>query len=269
MFAAALNRLKAYSPFFSLKSQEASLSSKNISGVCSDNGAGLLANASMASSSSLPPLSPPPYEEINDPQSRNSMLDIKFVQQSITLLQLATEMPSTMAAVDVYLAGLEKGLSSKVATDPRTRAALAAKLTQIAEKYKLVDLQEAADSDGRRNKMNRPSVHIVATTVTSFVESLVMRAAVALKQSPVPGKICCYLYWIMVLMVQSVLDVADKYQLRQRIWRGFLGWGARMMDFDQEYQIHQTLFTIVYTGFLTLCKACIAYSEAPGYHDQK
>ncbi|KAI7878979.1 hypothetical protein K492DRAFT_227447 [Lichtheimia hyalospora FSU 10163] len=174
------------------------------------------------------------------------MLDAKLIKQSANLLQLAPEVPRDMA-LDLYIVSLDKMIAAlPLETDPQAKAILWKKLQDITSRYQLDAHRDASDE-------------------SKDTSDLVVRAAIALKASPIPD----FMHWILSSMLQGICRLDKKLCIRQHVWTMASKSITKMIDLDHQYHLHHTATRLVYTGFTTLCKACVAYTEAPSYNEIK
>lgn len=149
-------------------------------------------------------------------------------------------------------------------TDPQVKAALRKKLQDITSRYQL-DASPGASNDSKD------------------YSDLVVRAAVALKASPIPGEMSAYIivrivtdvfgldfmHWVLSSMLQGICHLDKKLCIRQHVWTMASKSITKMIDLDNQYHLHHAATRLVYTGFTTICKACVAYTEAPSYNEIK
>ncbi|KAI7857692.1 hypothetical protein BDC45DRAFT_435331 [Circinella umbellata] len=180
------------------------------------------------------------------------MINTTLIGQSVTLIQIATEMQSSKQmsmALGLYMVALDKMMAAlPLDTDRNVKRSLGDKLKEIKERYDL-------DHDENNNQY-------------SLSESVIHAAiafAVALKKSPIPDMVISTLNYV----ISSIYHIDKMFNVRERTWQ-FMSHGMnKLTQVDQHYQLHQIVTDIVYTGATAILKAGIAYTEAPSYNEVK
>ncbi|KAL1915803.1 uncharacterized protein VTP21DRAFT_6191 [Calcarisporiella thermophila] len=176
----------------------------------------------------------------------------RAVDQAITLLSMTieeNEAGNNEMAWGLYLTGVEKLLNAvPLETDEESRAALQRKLHSW-----LINNNMLSPHQPVNNSLS------LSETIIQFA----VRAAIALKQSPVPDAIAhtAGSIWTTIRLIES------RYSVRERFWnttRDMLGW---CLDIGARHQVHRLLSDVVYTCTAVVVNAGVAYRDAPGYKE--
>ncbi|KAI9498681.1 hypothetical protein BDB00DRAFT_754448 [Zychaea mexicana] len=181
------------------------------------------------------------------------MINSTLVGQSMTLIQIASEMQSSRqmtTALDLYMVALDKMMAAlPLDTNPRAKRSLRDKLKEIKERYDLDQVEDDAD-------------------INSISESIIHAAiacAVALKKSPIPDVVTS----AMNYAVFSINTIDKILCVRERTWQLVSCGVAKLTQVDRHYQLHQMIAGAVYTSAMAIFKAGVAYTETPGYSEKK
>ncbi|KAI8381508.1 uncharacterized protein BYT42DRAFT_494605 [Radiomyces spectabilis] len=200
-------------------------------------------------------------------EDKEPWLDKKQVEEALQLLNIAADMEKTghqqCIALELYLFGLEKLLSAlPLSTNDSVKSAVEHKLSMFIDQYqlKLSACAHGLDSDDHESWTSDDPMSLSEIFVKAAVSS-----AVCLKKSPIPHLVTAVLGHI-IAMLQYIDHTC---RIRKHSWQ-LASYGVyTAIRIDQQWQIHQKVCRLMYTGSAAFLKAVLAYTEAPGYRETK
>lgn len=71
----------------------------------------------------------------------------------------------------------------------------------------------------------------------------------------------------MNFAVDGIQVMDEKHQIRKRTWDLAATGVAKAVEIDRQFEIHQMVTGVVYTGLSAFVKAGMAYAETPGHNN--
>ncbi|KAI8098432.1 uncharacterized protein B0P05DRAFT_521905 [Gilbertella persicaria] len=195
------------------------------------------------------------------------LIDKKQIEHAATLINVATDMNNSgnqQMAIDLYMMGLDKLVAAlPLESDPIVKTSLERKLVELNKRHQLSPV--SVDDDEEEEEEKEEEGKSVRTQISNLVINATVLSAVALKKSPIPD----VMSHIMNYAVDGIQCMDEKHQIRKRTWDFAASGFAKAVEIDRQYEIHQMVTGVVYTGLAAFVKAGIAYAETPGPKDKE
>lgn len=114
------------------------------------------------------------------------------------------------------------------------------------------------NDDNQSNDINNAGIsdHIIQAAITG---------AVALKQSPIPDAISATVNYTM----KKIKNIDETYGLQDKAWEISRSGINLAFEIDQQYNVHEKVGNVLFTGIAAAMKAGIAYKDSPSYKQIK
>ncbi|KAG5457130.1 MAG: hypothetical protein BJ554DRAFT_2935 [Olpidium bornovanus] len=146
----------------------------------------------------------------------------------------------------------DRRLEPLVSADVDRKEALEEKLHEYMRAAKMSD--DADDADVRQ-----------AGVVADTVINLAVKAAICVKQSPIPDLVGSAARYA----VQKARQADELFGVQEKAWRVGRMAVNKGIELDREYDVHQKLADVAFVAAAAILKAGFAYSEAKPYRDLK
>ncbi|KAI8391149.1 uncharacterized protein BYT42DRAFT_555795 [Radiomyces spectabilis] len=220
--------------------------------------------------------------------AQQPFMNRKDLERAMALIHIANEMEQSnnrMMAMDLYLMALDRFMEAiPVDTDANVRHALTQNIMEFRKRHDLSFDEISHEHLGTATEAEQAkSEQETTSTLSNLIVNTAVFTAIALKKSFIPSKpyryisLCYFGLPLIRLIYPDVMSSAIDYckmgldtidetcQIRQHTWNMAAQGIAKIVQVDQQYELHQTLANIMYIGCTAFFKAGVAYAETPGY----
>ncbi|CAG8543939.1 5271_t:CDS:2 [Acaulospora colombiana] len=214
----------------------------------------------------------------------SNKINRKKIDQAIAFSAYAVEedhQENPDCALDLYFTALEQMLEAlPIHADQSRRDALKNKLKEFMDRAGLTEeMMESSISSSPSPDSNRdakkcecnssarsPQSHdIKDSRISQHIINAAITSAVALKQSPIPDAVSATVNYTM----RKIKNIDEAYGLQDKAWEISRTGINLALEIDQQYNVHQKVSNVLFTGLAAAMKAGIAYKDSPSYRELK